>query len=332
MNEKISMNGKELTAVTIDEKNYELYLDELVNMSMVLTKEMYAIADIDLPDYDDMFKQYREITENDIIKNKNNPAQFIIFMVNGENIGYTLHRKNLFYKETFSISELFLKKRFRSKGYGKIILRHTLDVLKSKCKYVDVTVLTKNSKAINMYIAEKFLTYRITLAAKVKKGFFSLPNILSFRKEGLDFLKRSDVKDRVKNAYVKKNSSKLFKNKLSEKAANEKFEELLKRFEEQEDTYILSIVKGEEIIGFCAIYIRGDSKLAEIDFIDMVVEDKNYYYYLNVLIDGLFDFLRNEFKNCEKVFFTASTREIDKLHFFKRKKFEEFERGLVKIF
>lgn len=102
----------------------------------------------------------REIDESSIefhIKNSLNGKFIYAIKINDEIAGHAI----LYFttKPECEISEFFLYKKFRSKGFGRFILTYLIDEYKKSGTTFTITVLTKNFRAYNLYLSLGFKVY-----------------------------------------------------------------------------------------------------------------------------------------------------------------------------
>lgn len=83
---------------------------------------------------------------------------YFIAALNGQEIGFLLFE----IKDGMAVFDLGLKKNFRGKGYGKMLLETAIDFLnKKKVEEIGLIVITKNTLAYNMYIKRGFIEQKI---------------------------------------------------------------------------------------------------------------------------------------------------------------------------
>jgi len=127
-----------------------------------------------LEDYSKLVnKEIRTSTRNikiefkDFLSSKN---KFIIIIYNKEKIGYLagMLEKNI-YKKYGYISDIFISKNFRKKGYAKLLLKEFIKIMKSKgAKNIRLGVRKNNRKAINFYKSNYFKTIHYEMEREIK--------------------------------------------------------------------------------------------------------------------------------------------------------------------
>ncbi len=126
-------------------------LEELQHYIASIDKEKHNIVSSDFKDY--YFKETMDEVEKNngrifLMKDDNKIVGLVIGLINNENMeepGFKAPKRG-------RVTELIVTKEYRSKGYGKILLKKMEDYLKSQgCQGILIEVFAYNESALNFY-------------------------------------------------------------------------------------------------------------------------------------------------------------------------------------
>lgn len=144
---KMTLESRDITLPTLDlvplsEENKKQYLD--------INNDAFSEAPNGATLYTDKVDEY--------IKKADNNNYYFIVKQNGHEIGFLLFE----IKDGKALFDLGLRKVFRGKGYGKMLLETAIDFLnKKQVEEIGLIVITKNTLAYNMYIKRGFKNQRV---------------------------------------------------------------------------------------------------------------------------------------------------------------------------
>ena len=134
----------------------------------VKKSDLKTIAKLDRQIFKDTTNQQALKVFQDSFKRKI-PGACLVAEDNGKLIGAILSEKRLtFSPNTSYISTLFVRKEWRHKGIGKLLLERCLAAMKkSGMKAVSLTVAKENTTAFSLYKKHGFKPVRILCAKKL---------------------------------------------------------------------------------------------------------------------------------------------------------------------
>ncbi|GFZ31387.1 hypothetical protein CSC2_19130 [Clostridium zeae] len=174
-------NAKEFYLATLDDKlinslNTLNYFEQYSALKMTLDSREITIPTLALiPLSEENKKQYLDINNDafseapngstlyanevdEYIKKADDNNCYFIVKQNGHEIGFLLFE----IKDGKALFDLGLRKAFRGKGYGKMLLETAIDFLdKKQVEEIGLIVITKNTLAYNMYIKRGFKKQRV---------------------------------------------------------------------------------------------------------------------------------------------------------------------------